>query len=130
MEYKYTATCHTKCYWLENLWHVGEVYQGNHKPNKHFNEDGVSPEIPPPVPVDDPRSNVEIKAALKRMGFTAPSSWTRKKLWSKEKELEMAMAKDALTSDKDKFFAKCGFVAKTLAGVSAHERSCEKCKGA
>ena len=128
MAYKYSGTCHTKCFWLDNLWKPGEVYEGDHKPNKHFNSTGVSPEIPPPTPQDDPRSNKEFRDELKGLGFTAPSKWNRKQLWFKIKELEVAMAKDALTNPEDKFFAKCGFQGKSQAGVVAHERSCIACK--
>jgi hypothetical protein len=127
MAYKYSATCHTKCYWLENLWEVGEVYEGNEKPNKHFNQSGEAPEVPPPTRMDDSRSNKELRDTLKKLNFTAPEKSTRKELWSKLRDLEIAISKDELTNPSEKFFAKCGFQAKTQAGVGAHERRCKIC---
>ncbi|OEU68391.1 MAG: hypothetical protein BBJ57_02175 [Desulfobacterales bacterium PC51MH44] len=131
MAYKYRATCHTKCYWLHNLWQVGEVYEGNEKPNKHFNADGIAPEVPPPTPMDDPRPTVELKTTLEKhpFNFTVPEEWKRKEIWAKLQEMELMASKDALTSDEGHdFIAACGFESKSRAGVSAHERSCVKCK--
>ena len=65
-DYKFSATCHTKCYWLNNLWQPGEVYEGNHEPNKHFNQSGKAPELPPPDAGSDPRSNVQLRKDLKK----------------------------------------------------------------
>lgn len=130
-DYKYEATCHTKCYWLDNLWEPGEVYQGNEKPGKHFNQSGEAPELPPPAPVDDPRSNRELKAALlDKFDFKAPTKWVRTQIWSKLRDLELAASKDALTSgEENDFISTCGFIAKSKAGLIAHERMCDKCKG-
>lgn len=130
--YKYRATCHTKCYWLNNLWQPGEVYEGNvHKPNKHFNESGEAPEAPPPTPMDDPRSNAQLREELKKhpYNFKAPSKWIRKQLWAKLKELEMLASKDAAPDDSgNEFVAACGFQSKSRAGVLAHERKCADCQ--
>jgi hypothetical protein len=133
MAYKYRATCHTKCYWLNNLWQPGEVYEGNEKPNKHFNSDGVAPEVPPPTPMDDPRPNIELRDTLAKrpFNFVAPDKWTRKELWGKLKEMELAASKDALTNEEEiyepEFVAPCGFESKTKAGLSAHQRRCVVC---
>jgi hypothetical protein len=126
----YKAVCHTKCYWLETLWEKGDVYKGTIEPIKHFSQDGKTENPkPPPNPGDDQRSNVQLRSALKKhpYNFKAPSRWSRKQLWSKLKELEIAVEKDELTNPEDKFFAKCGFQAKTQAGVGAHERRCKIC---
>ena len=129
MAYKYSATCHTKCFWLNNLWMPGEVYEGNEEPIKHFNQSGKAPDLPPPDAGSDKRSNVQLRAALKKhpFNFTAPTKWIRKQLWAKLQELELAASKDALLSEDEKFFAKCGFQGKSRAGVVVHERSCVKC---
>ena len=129
--YKYKAICHTKCFFKNTLWAPGEVYEGNDPPNKHFNEDGkVHGALPPRDAGMDKRSNEELRAILKKkFGSTKPKSYPRKKLWQTLKDFEAAAARDAATPEEDKFFAKCGFQAKTLAGKVAHERTCEKCKG-
>ena len=127
----YNAICHTDCYWLETLWKIGNIYEGVIKPNKHFSDDGkIDNPLPPPNPGADKRSNVQLREELQsNFNFKARSKATRKELWSKLQELETASARDALTSDEIKFTAKCGFEAKSHAGVLAHERSCNECKG-
>jgi hypothetical protein len=132
MAYKYSATCHKVCYWKENLWQIGEVYEGNDPPNKHFSKDGIGPKEEPIDAGQDPMPNVEIKKRLKRhpFNFTVPRKWTRRQMWAKLKEMELAASKDELTNPEDKFSAKCGFEAKSQAGLVTHERSCEICKGA
>jgi hypothetical protein len=96
----YKAVCHTKCYWLETLWQVGEIYEGKIKPIKHFSSDGkIDKPVPPPNPGDDKRSNKEIRDTLRdKYGSTKPMSWSRKKLWAAIHEFETARDKDELTS--------------------------------
>ena len=68
---KFTAICHTKCYWGETLWHIGEIYEGNMPipppADRWFSADGTTdnPE-PPPIAGLDPRTNDELRVALKR----------------------------------------------------------------
>ena len=137
--FKFRATCHTRCFWRDTLWEPGEVYEGDEPPNKHFNETGVSPEKPPPEAADDPRSNNELRAALKKhpFNFTAPSKWTRKQVWAKLREMEAMYEKDAVTSprqipnmntDTPQYKAACGKICKTAAGLANHERRCGVCK--
>lgn len=134
--YRYRAVCHTKCYWLENLWEVGEVYEGDIKPNKHFKMAGEpDPEKPPEGPSGDPRSTKELRETLENI-MSVPKSWSRKKIWAELKSREIAISKDELTNpstgttqiQSGVFLAACGFEAKSLAGKVAHERTCEKCK--
>jgi len=130
-EYPYKAICHTKCYWLDTLWDVGEIYEGEVPPIKHFSQDGVNPDPPPPETFgDDPRSNIELIAALKKhpYNFTAPKSWSRKQIWAKFKELERAWEIDALTNPDKETLAPCGFVGATKAGTGAHIRKCSDCQ--
>jgi hypothetical protein len=131
MEYKYRATCHKKCYWKENLWQVGEIYEGNDPPNKHFSTDGRAPKGEPIDAGQDPMPNVEIKKRLKKhpFNFTVPRKWTRKQMWAKLKEMEIMESKDALTNeDEPEFVATCGFKSKSKAGLSSHERKCDICQ--
>ena len=130
-EYPYTAVCHTKCYWLETLWDVGETYTGDIPPNKHFSDTGVNPNPPPPETVgDDPRSNIELRKALKRhpYNFTVPKSWTRKQMWGKLKDMERSWELDAATNPDKNNIAPCGFIGATNAGKLAHQRKCKKCE--
>lgn len=134
-QYLYRATCFRECYWLENLWKPGEVYEGNVPPGKWFNIEGTpEPELPPDDAGSDPRSNDEIRATLKeKYGASRPKSWPRKKLWADLHDLEMRNEKDESTSPTPEtqqfpFKAKCGFASKTKAGVMAHERNCGKCQ--
>ena len=104
-DYQYKAICHTKCYWLETLWEVGEVYEGDILPNKHFSLDGSNPNPPPPeIHGDDPRSNLELRIALKKhpYNFTVPKSWSRKQMWNKLKDIERSWELDALTNPEEK----------------------------
>ena len=126
----YRSICHTKCYWLNNLWKPGQVYEGEIEPGKHFNADGkLDKPLPPANPGDDPRSNAELKMVLKKQhNFTVPTKWLRKQIWGKLKDLELAVSKDALTNeDESEFIARCGFKSKSKAGLVAHERTCSKC---
>ena len=92
-EFKYRGICHTTCYWLDTLWEIGEVYEGNIPPNKHFSEDGKKDAaLPPPNAGSDRRSNLELREAIEDFGVNVPKSWTRKKLWARLKELEEAEA--------------------------------------
>jgi hypothetical protein len=101
-EYKYRAVCHTKCYWLNNLWSPGEVYEGDIEPGKHFSADGKNPGAPPPSAADDPRSNVELRKILKeKYNATKPQNWSRKQLWQALRTLETAEAQDELTNPSD-----------------------------
>ena len=130
-EYKYTAICHTTCYWLDTRWEIGETYTGNIPPNKHFSESGIKdPSAPPPDAGSDRRSNKELRYTLKEdYGFTAPKKWTRKELWAKLMDMEDTYVRDKLTSDEmPQYIAACGFEAKTNAGIGAHERHCDVCK--
>ena len=132
----YKAICHTRCYWLDTLWSVGDVYQGSEKPIKHFSSDGeMGRPVAPPVAGDDPRSNVEIRKILKdKYGSTKPSSWSRKQLWAALRAFETAESRDEVTNPStgsiviESFPAKCGFVGKSQAGALAHERACAECK--
>ena len=138
MSKTYKAVCHTMCYWLETLWRVGDVYEGSNEPNQHFSLDGkIDNPLPPPAASDDPRSNDEIRKTLKdKYGSTKPSSWSRKQIWAALKEFETAESRDEVTNPStdsiviESFPAKCGFNAKSQAGLSAHERVCDKCKEA
>ena len=127
----YRAVCHTKCYWLETLWLVGEDYEGSAEPNHHFSEDGkIENPPPPPTAGDDPRSTKAIRQILKnKYSSTNPQSWPRKKLWQKLHEFETLQEMDEATSEGEPttFKALCGYIAKSKAGCVAHERSCEKC---
>ena len=96
----YKAICHTKCYWLETLWQIGEVYEGVYEPGKHFSADGkLDNPLPPPDAGADKRSNKEIREILKsKDNSTKPKSWSRKKLWAALNEFETAEGKDELTN--------------------------------
>jgi hypothetical protein len=125
----YRGVCHTTCYWLETLWLVGEVYEGDAPPNKHFSIDGkLDVPLPPPDAGGDLRSNIELRQELKRapFNFDAPKNWSRKKLWARLKEFERAEEIDELTSTTE-IETPCGFIAKNTVGAAAHERQCEKC---
>jgi hypothetical protein len=134
----YKAICHTKCYWQETLWKVGDVYEGSEKPIEHFSKDGeMGKPVAPPVPGDDPRSTKEIIRLLKdKYHSSKPREWPRKKLWAALRDFETAASRDASTNPStgstviESFPAKCGFSAKSQAGLAAHERVCEKCKEA
>ena len=131
-DYKHKATCHTTCYKFETMWQPGEVYEGDQDPGKHFSPDGVKdPSAPPPDAGSDPRSNKEIRNILQRKyNSTKPKSWNRKKLWAALQEFEMAEGQDEATNpSNDIFIARCGFEAKSKAGLTAHERVCPRCKG-
>jgi len=132
----YKAVCHTKCYWQETLWDIGDVYEGSEKPIKHFSEDGkIDKPVPPPMACEDTRSNNEIRRLLKdKYGSTKPSSWSRNQIWAALRQFETAESRDEVTNPStgsiviESFPAKCGFVGKSQAGTSAHERACAKCK--
>ena len=127
----YEAVCHTKCYWLETLWQVGEVYKGSVEPNQHFSKDGkIDNPLPPPDAGADPRSTKTIIKVLKnKYASTNPKSWSRKKLWARLHEFETLQEQDEATSEAEPtiFSALCGYIAKSKAGCTAHERACEKC---
>lgn len=141
-KYRYRAICHTPCFWLDNLWSPGEIYDGDIEPGKHFSQDGDRGfEKPPESPAFDKRSNVELTAILKsEHNFTVPRNWNRKQIWSKLQSCELNASKDELTNPNPEkkpnitsalahtFKAACGFRAKTEAGKMAHERKCQKCK--
>jgi hypothetical protein len=80
------------------LWEIGEVYEGDIPPNKHFSADGISTSKAPPSAVDDPRSTKELKENLIAVGMDVPEDWNRKKIWQKHKEMEDSMLKDELTN--------------------------------
>lgn len=130
-KYPYRAVCWKTCYWKDNLWQPGEVYEGQDPPGKYFMKEG---EDPPEEEVmdagSDPRPNVELKKILKdKFGFNVPSRWKRRQIWVKLKEMEIAESKDELTNpESSQFEAKCGFIAASKAGVMAHERACELCQ--
>lgn len=96
---KYTAICHTDCYWKNTLWLVGEVYEGDDPPGKHFSQDGIRKG--PRVPLDpgtDPRSNVALRQILKDHGVGVPPNWSRKQMWARVRQIEIAVSKDELTN--------------------------------
>lgn len=64
----YKAICHTKCFWMDTLWEVNDIYEGPAKPPKHFSKDGKPPNEDPDVMAagDDPRSTVEMLTVLKK----------------------------------------------------------------
>ncbi len=132
----YKAVCHTRCYWLETLWEVGDVYEGSIEPKYHFSKDGeLDKPVAPPMACEDTRSTKEITRLLKdKYGSTKPSSWSRKQLWATLRGFETAESRDEVTNPStgsiviESFPAKCGFVGKSQAGTSAHERACAKCK--
>lgn len=102
-EYKHRGVCYRECYWKETLWKPGEVYEGDDLPGKYFNTDGKSPELPPETAAADPRSNKEIREILsKKYNSSLPKSASRKKLWQRLHEFEIAESKDALTDDPKK----------------------------
>jgi hypothetical protein len=145
-------TCHTKCYAFDTLWIPGDIYEGEEDPGKHFSDSGeVEIPPPPPNPGDDPRSNAQLKAALKAhpFNFTVPSSWPRKKIWQKLRDLENAYDRDESTNPNPekvtsipaapkppkpsrpaggKFKAPCGYFSKSGGGLAAHIRKCGRCK--
>jgi hypothetical protein len=102
VEYKYEAICFRKCYWLDTLWDIGEVYAGDIPPNKHFNETGKpDAELPPMDAGMDPRPTKELKAMLEALNFKIPTSWSRKRIWKKLVDLEIAIEKDELTNPSE-----------------------------
>ncbi len=130
-KYAHRGICHTPCYWKETLWIVGDVYEGDDPPNKHFSSDGEKdPEAPPPDAGSDPRSNLQLRKDLKEhpYNFTAPKSWTRKQMWAKFHEVDRALELDALTAKDSERRALCGFIGKTHAGKLAHQKRCAKCQ--
>ena len=132
----YKAVCHTKCYWLETLWEVGDVYEGSEKPCKHFSKDGeIGKPVAPPMACEDTRSTKEIIRLLKdKYNSQKPSSWSRQKLWAALRDFENAESRDESTNPStgsiviESFTAKCGFVGKSQAGALSHERACAECK--
>ena len=101
-DFKYSAICHTPCYWLETLWIVGDVYEGDIEPIKHFSQDGkIDKPVAPKMAGDDKRSNVQLRKVLTDSGFKPPKTWTRKQLWAKVCEIETAISKDALTNPSE-----------------------------
>ena len=133
---EFKATCHTECYKYSTLWKPGDVYEGNEDPGKHFSRDGKKHgATPPPTAGEDPRPTIELRKILKdKYGSSKPSSWSRKQIWAALKEFETAESRDEVTNPStgsiviESFPAKCGFVGKSQAGTSAHERACAKCK--
>ena len=103
-DYKYKAICHTSCYWKETLWQIGEIYEGDDPPNKHFSKSGkTDPTLPPPDAGSDKRSNKQLRIDLKKdHNFSAPKNWTRKQLWGKIAEIERSQSIDALYAEVDK----------------------------
>ena len=126
------SVCHTKCYWRETLWDIGAIYEGSSPPpERWFSSDGkVEHPPPPPIPGLDPRSNVELRESLKKhpFNFSAPKSWTRKKLWEKLNDFEIDLARDKATAKDAETRAACGRVAASFAGKLSHERKCKKCQ--
>ena len=48
---------------------------------------------------DDPRGTKELRSALRKfMNSPVPQTWSRKKVWSKLRERENAVARDAVTN--------------------------------
>lgn len=131
-EYKYKAICHTACYWRENLWTPGEVYEGDLEPNHHFSADGLrNPELPPPDHGADPMPTETIRKILKnKYHSTKPRNWSRKQLWRTLKDCEAAAERDALTAEAEEreFIALCGLKAQSNAGMKSHQRNCKKCQ--
>lgn len=99
-KYKYRAVCHKECYWLENLWKPGEIYEGEMPPGKHFSLEGEEPPEEKPIdPGVDPRPTKELKEKLSSaFNFKVPGSWSRKQIWYKLKDMEIAESKDELTN--------------------------------
>ena len=133
-KYPYRAVCWKECYWKENLWSPGEIYEGEDPPGKYFHVEGEDPpEEQIMDPGSDPRPNTLLKKILKeQFGFKTPTSWTRRKIWAKLNEYETASSKDSATKPKkievEKYPAACGYQAKSNAGKIAHERQCDKCQ--
>ena len=99
IDYRYKAICHTKCFWLDTLWEVGETYEGDIEPGKHFSESGKpDADLPPMDAGKDPRSTNELKEILYKAGFDVPEEWTRKQVWKKLTDAENAISKDELTN--------------------------------
>lgn len=129
-KYRYRSICHNKCYWKENLWMPGEIYEGEDPPGKHFHSEGEdAPEEEISEPGTDPRPTVKLKQILKdKFNFNVPMSWTHRKTWMKLRDMEISSSKDNLTNPSMKWTAPCGFDAKSNAGLEAHRRQCDKCK--
>ena len=128
-DFAYKGICHTKCYWLNTLWDIGETYEGDLPLIKHFSDDGTKDAaLPPPKAGSDPRSNAVLREEIEMMGVSVPKNWSRKKVWARLKELQEAEARDAITAKASLVGAACGFEAKNLAGAKIHERQCEKCQ--
>ena len=132
---KVRSVCHTKCWWGQTLWDVGDVYEGSSPvpapADRWFSSDGkVERPEPPPVAGLDPRTNVELRESLKKhpFNFSAPKSWTRKKLWEKLNDFEIDLARDKATAKDAETRAACGRVAASFAGKLSHERRCKKCQ--
>ena len=101
----FKAVCVRRCFKFNTLWKPGDVYEGVDDPGKHFStEEDYEPDVPPRVPGDDPRSNDELRKALKAhpFNFTAPKSWNRKQIWAKLRDLEHAASKMAEEDDGPK----------------------------
>ena len=136
MSDKIRGVCHTRCYWLETLWEPGEVYEGSDPLCKHFSADGkLDKPIPPPHPGDDPRSTNTIRNILKdKYNSDYPKHWSRKKVWAALIDFETMGSRDETTNPStgsikiEAVTAKCGFLAKSKAWLTAHERQCSKCK--
>lgn len=129
--YRYKAICHTRCYWLETLWEPGDVYEGDHPANKHFNKTGYldKDKAPSTDAGSDPRSTEELKIRLKLYGMDIDDKWTRKQIWAKLSLADEQAVKDALTdSEAGMVVAKCGFKARTASGLANHQKSCGLCK--
>ena len=98
----YRAICHTTCYWRHTLWNVGDVYEGEEPPNKHFSKDGKTDKpLPPTGPSEDPRSTKQMIAILKeKFNVKVPRTSARKTVWAKLRDYEIAESKDELTNPK------------------------------
>ena len=100
-QYKYRKICHTDCYKFSTLWLIGDIYEGDEDPGKHFSDDGLPPDdIPATAGPDDPRSTNELIKELKtKFGVTMTKARGRKVIWAKLKDLEDKAAKDAQTEE-------------------------------
>jgi hypothetical protein len=98
-EYKYRAICWKVCYWKENLWQIGDIYEGDDPPGKWFSDDGESPgPETAKSPADDPRNNVQLREFLISHNVKMPKNASRKVLWNRVRDIENAEGLDAQTA--------------------------------